>query len=242
VLTARSDDGYARERACIRSGGLRGEELLAWLAAHAPAERDTAIEHLLGIAHRPVAKDRLDADLIDYIPSGIAPIVRVVLDVPVAPEDVFVDLGAGLGKVAMVVHLLSGARTRGIELQADLVAGARTSAADLGLPHVSFELSDARDADLSDATVVFLYLPFTGATLSTVMQRLRAVAERRAIVLCTLGLDLRGFDWLTVRQTQEFWLSIYDSRFPGAVPRPLHKFAPLGSVGEAVASERASSP
>jgi hypothetical protein len=241
VLAARSEGRYPRERARIREGGLRGAELLAWLAARAPAQRDLALEQLLGIASRPLVKATLDADLVDYIPSGIAPIVRAVLDVPIVADDVFVDLGAGLGKVAMAVNLLSGARAHGVELQPELVTRALAGAADLGLDSVSFQQSDARDADLSRATVVFLYLPFTGATLAAVMARLSAVARRRALVVCTLGLDLRAFDWLTPRETQEFWLSIHDSRCPGAAPRPRSPAVSLGPWADAVASESATS-
>jgi precorrin-6B methylase 2 len=160
--------------------------------------------------------------------------------VPVSAEDVFVDLGAGLGKVAMAVHLLSGARTRGVELQPELVERARTRAADLGLEGVSLEHADARTADLSDATVIFLYLAFTGATLATVMRRLEAVAQRRALVVCALGVDLRAYPWLRARETQDFWLSVYDSQCPGAAPRPLREAASLGRAADDVASERAS--
>lgn len=234
---------YASARARIRDGGLRGAELLAWLAAHPPEQRDAAAEGLLGIAHRPPSRAPLGADLVDYIPSGVAPVVRAVLDAPVTPDDVFVDLGAGLGKVAMLVHLLSGARARAIELQPELVAAGRAAAADLGLDGVSFHESDARDADLSDATIVYLYLPFTGAPLAAVMQRLQAIARRRALVVCTLGLDLRAYDeWLAPRATEEFWLSLYDSRFPGAAPRSPRRPAPLGPAAEDIAAERATPP
>ena len=54
--------------------------------------------------------------------------------------------GAGLGKAAMAVHLLTGARARGIELQPELVAAARAQARELGLDGVSFVETDALDA------------------------------------------------------------------------------------------------
>ena len=135
---------------------------------------------------------------------------------PIAAGDVFVDLGAGLGKVVMAVHLLTGARARGVEVQPALVAEARARAAELALDGVEFVPGDALTADLDDATVVFLYLPFTGAVLEGVLRRLEAVARRRQLVLCALGLDLRGVDWIAERPTEEFWLSIYDSRIEGA--------------------------
>jgi hypothetical protein len=224
-----------RER--VRRGGLRGAELLAWLGEHAIPARDPAIEALFGIA-RPPATPALGEHRMPYMPSAIAPIVRAVLDVPITARDVFVDLGAGLGKAAMAVHLLTGARARGIELQPALVTAARAQARELGLDGVSFVESDALDADLDDATVVFLYLPFTGDVLAGVLRRIEAVARRRQLVLCSLGLDLRGADWFVERPTEEFWLSIYDTRIAGAEPRPASAPSPLGALGEAIASER----
>jgi hypothetical protein len=221
-----------RER--LRSGGLRGNELLAWLRGYPPAERDEAFERLLGIVHAEAPKPPGD-DRMPYMPSALAPIVRTVLDVPITGDDVFVDLGAGLGKATMAVHLLTGARARGIEVQADLVAEGGARARDLGLHDVSFVEADALDADLTDATVIFLYLPFTGDVLAGVMRRIEAVARRRDLVLCALGLDLRGFDWIAERPGDEFWLSLYDTRIPGAAPRPARAASPLAAAGEAVA-------
>jgi hypothetical protein len=223
----------ARRR--VKAGGLRGLELSAWLAAHPPPDRDGAFETLLGLApsrfQAPIGPDRMG-----YMPSAIAPVVRTVLDVPIAADDVFVDLGAGLGKVVMAVHLLTGARCRGVDLQADLVEQARVGAAGLAMGGVSFDHADAIDADLGDATVVFLYLPFTGAVLAKVMERLHVVAAKRAIVVCTLGLDLRGQPWLIERPTNEFWLSIYDTRVAGASPRLTSPAALAGPAAQAVAA------
>jgi hypothetical protein len=226
----------ARDR--VRRGGLRGAELLAWLQAHPPGDRDAAIERLLGIERPPAALGEAPGDdRMPYMPSAIAPVVRAVLDVPITEHDVFVDLGAGLGKAAMAVHLLTGAPARGVELQAVLASEANAQARELALGAVSFAQGDALEADLADATVVFLYLPFTGDVLAGVLRRLEAVARRRQLVLCALGLDLH-VDWITARPTDEFWLTIYDSHIAGAEPRPARAALPFGSLGEAIARER----
>jgi hypothetical protein len=236
--TFRQELPYVEGRERIRRGGLRGEELLAWLAAVAPSQRERAIEQLLGIDDYPPAPTPPGAELIGYTPSGVGSIVRAVFDVPVRRGDVFVDLGAGLGKAAMVAHLLSGARVRGIELQPDLVARAGARADQLGLVNVSFVAADARVAGLEDGDVFFLYLPFTGAVLRAVLQRLHAVAARRDVVVCALGFDLPRTDWLKRRPTDAFWLSIYDSQREGQKPRPRHEAAPLSPLAEVVAFER----
>jgi hypothetical protein len=224
-------------RTRVRAGGLRGNELLSWLAGYPPEARDEALERVLGIRDLP-AQDPVGKDRMGYMPSAIAPIVRAVLDVPITPDDVLYDLGAGVGKILMAVNLLAGAPARGVELQTDLVAHGRTRATELGLHDVAFVEGDALEADLDDVTVVFLYLPFTGEVLAGVMRRLEAVARRRQLVICALGLELRGFDWIAERPTEEFWLSIYDTRISGATRRPQGDQAHLAAAGEAIARGR----
>jgi SAM-dependent methyltransferase len=232
------DSSYAADRERIRQGGLRGEQLLAWLADVCPRERDVAFERLLGIAGGSRQPSRLGDDLIGYIPSGVAPIVRAVFDVPITATDIFVDLGSGLGKVLVLVHLLTGAPAQGIELEPELIARARESSDELSLLGLSFFAGDARGAHLEDGTVFFLYLPFTGRALSAVLLRLRAVAERRDIVVCTLGFDLTNVEWLVPRTTDAFWLSIYDSRCPGAAPGEPRHPSPLSSLAQKIVFER----
>jgi SAM-dependent methyltransferase len=224
----------ARER--IRGGGLRGGELLAWLAGHHPRERDAAFERMLGIDGSGQAAT-LGGELVGYNPSGVAPIVRAVIEAPIGAEDVFVDLGSGLGKVTALVHLLTGARACGVELQPALASEARARAADLALD-LSYVAEDARLAELAQGTVFFLYLPFTGATLAAVIERLRLEAGKRPIVVCALGLDLGGVSWLRPRGIDSFWLEIYDSRCPGVPARPAGR-SPLPAWAADIADERA---
>jgi SAM-dependent methyltransferase len=193
-------------------------EFLAWLAAVRPEERDRAIDARFGLEADAPSSAPPGDDLIGYHPSGVAPIVRALLEVPVAPDDVFVDLGAGLGKVVLLAALLTGAAARGIELQPALVVRAREAASRLGLA-VRFDHGDVREADLGDGTVFFLYLPFTGGALAVVLDRLRVIAAKRQIVVCALGVDLDRTSWLARRSLADFWLALYDSTVSGAAPR-----------------------
>jgi SAM-dependent methyltransferase len=217
---------------------MHAPALLAWLASLPPGERDRAVEEYLGI-RAPASPAPPGDHLVGYHPGGVAPILRMLIEVPVVADDVLVDLGAGLGKVTVLAALLTGATARGIELQPALVERAREAAARRGV-EVCFDRGDARQTDLDEGTVFFLYLPFTGHVLAEVMRRLHAVALRRAIVVCALGLDLdREAPWLARRPLDSFWLTLYDSVVPGVLPRPRRERSPLlGDAAEDIAFER----
>src|SRR5580704_14128731 len=104
---------------------MRGADLLAWLASVPPSRRDAAVEERLGLVVPSRPSSPPGDYLIGYHASGVAPIVRMLIEVPVVTTDVLVDLGAGLGKVAFLTRLFTGATVRGIELQPALVDRAR---------------------------------------------------------------------------------------------------------------------
>jgi SAM-dependent methyltransferase len=218
---------------------MRGPALLAWLASIPPSERDAAVEAHLGIVPAPAPTPPGD-HLVGYHASGIAPIVRMLSEVPVTAEDVVIDIGAGMGKVALLTRLLTGATARGIEVQPALVNKAREAAVRGGVDGVRFVEGDARHADLDDGTVFFLYAPFTGPVLTEVVRRLGAVASRRAIVVCSLGIDVdRVAPWLARRPIESFWLTIYDSVHPGVPLRgPRDRSPMLGREADVVAFDR----
>jgi hypothetical protein len=218
---------------------MRAAALLAWLASLPPSERDAAVEEHLGLAAPAPPSSPPGEDLIGYHASGVAPIVRMLIEVPVVADDVLVDLGAGLGKVVVLTRLLTGATARGVELQPGLVERAREAAARHGVD-VSFTQGDARQVDLDGGTVFFLYLPFTGPALADVLRRLRTVASRRAIIVCSLGVDLdREAPWLVRRPIDSFWLTIYDSAVTDILPRSPRERSPdlLGPDAARIAFE-----
>jgi hypothetical protein len=216
---------------------MRCSGLLDWIGSLPVGDRDAALEERLGIAAPRPSSDAPGEHLIGYHASGVSAIVRALLEVPVTEEDVLVDLGSGLGKVVLLARLLTGATARGIELQPGLVDRAREAAARAGV-EVRFARGDVRDADIGDGSVFFLYAPFTGPVLTDVVRRLHDVARRRAIVVCTLGIDLeRDAPWLVRRPVDSFWLAVYDGALPG-VPARAPRQAALGRAAEAIAFER----
>lgn len=76
------------------------------------------------------------------------------------PDDMIVDLGCGDGRIVVDAAVTLGCRGRGVEHDADLAVRARRRAVTAGVAdRVSIDRGDARTADISGATVVFVFLP-----------------------------------------------------------------------------------
>jgi len=88
------------------------------------------------------------------------PVVDRMLEVAgVSEDDVVYDLGSGDGRIPITAARDYGARGVGIEIKPDLVKRARENAQDAGVgDRVEFREGDLFEADISDATVVTLYL------------------------------------------------------------------------------------
>jgi hypothetical protein len=135
------------------------------------------------------AEDHVEArfENVFYQPTPARHVFALIASGAISSDDVFVDLGSGLGHGAMLVSICTGARCVGVELEPAFVAAARECAQRLGLRRVTFVEQDAREADFSRGTVFYLYTPFTGSILRKVMASLRAEAARRAIKVCAFG-------------------------------------------------------
>lgn len=129
----------------------------------------------------------LEADMVFYQPTPVRHVFDLVERAGITGDDVFVDLGSGLGHVPMLVSLLTGAHCIGVEREPVYADLASRSAASLRLDKVSFEAQDVRAADFSLGTAFYLYTPFTGAILRGVLDALHREAERRAIQVITFG-------------------------------------------------------
>ena len=91
----------------------------------------------------------------------------------VTSADVVFDLGSGDGRIVILAAQKYGARAVGIEISPRLVGIARQVAKEGEIEHrVSFELGDLFEADISQATVVTLYLsPTVNAKLEPKLRK-----------------------------------------------------------------------
>jgi hypothetical protein len=129
----------------------------------------------------------LSAEMVGYQPTPARHIFDLIARTALAEGDALVDLGSGLGHVALLASICTGASSIGIELEAAYVDCARQSTQTLNLNNVMFIQQDARAADLSSGTVFYLYTPFVGTILRAVLDSLRKEAAGREIRVCTFG-------------------------------------------------------
>ena len=189
---------------------LGGRQLEQLLMSIPYKDRDVFVDELLGFDAPPADVRDLPRGAVPYLPSGVEEILAMVREAPILPHDEFVDLGSGVGRVVILAHLLSRARSSGIEIQGPLVDLAEMRGAELGLSEVSFLHANAAETDL-DGSIFFLYAPFNGDMLARALRRIEQVAQRRPIIVCTVGLELSHVRWLSSRPSTCVSLNLYDS-------------------------------
>ena len=77
----------------------------------------------------------------------------------VGPDDVVYDLGCGDGRIVIAAALRYGARGVGVDIDPERIQEAEENARQAGVSdRVTFRVQDALETDVSEATVVALYL------------------------------------------------------------------------------------
>ena len=179
---------------------------------------DALVQGLMRAAQEPEPLQTLERDMVHYEPTPARVVLDLIDQVSLTADDVFYDLGAGLGHVAILVRLLTDATAKGVEIEAAYCRHARCCAEELGLSNAYFINCDARDVDYADGSVFFMYTPFTGAVLETVLAALAAQARRRPITVCSHGactFDIAQQSWLRLRHpeaNQAHALAVFESR------------------------------
>jgi SAM-dependent methyltransferase len=165
-----------------------------------------ALDTLFAGLLKPSVEDisvALAPEMVAYQPTPVRQVLALIDAAKIGPGDLFYDLGSGLGQVAILVALLTGARSKGIEIEPAYELSAQRSARSLGLTGIEFTRGDARQASLEGGSVYFLYSPFRGALLRQVSERLKRQAAQRPIRLCSLGpctAELRAAGWRGSRE------------------------------------------
>ncbi len=203
----------AEARASVQEGLHVPAAFRAALLDVPPAHRDAWFDMVMGLGELHDDGPELPRGCVPYLPCSVNTLVRVVDKAPVGPHDVFVDIGSGVGRAAILVHLLTGASAIGIEVQPALVDEARRLAARLFLSRVPTVQGDAAQLARSMATgsVFFLYCPFGGERLERLLDDLEPFARTRDLKVCSVDLPLPARAWLAPEPGHEGDLTIYRS-------------------------------
>ena len=188
------------------------QNLRAWLQAYTdymPQEwghphygyenLDFLLDEILLPFPRPEASLQRKLGMVRYESTPASVILELTERIIFSENDIFYDLGSGLGKVPTLVHLLSGVSCLGVEYQPDFCTYAAQQAHGLDLKGINYINADARHVDFSEATVFFLFNPFGGDIFTTVLERLRLEAQKRELWICSYGSSsqpLSEFLWL----------------------------------------------
>jgi hypothetical protein len=106
-----------------------------------------------------LAQDKAPIDAGPYVPSPDSAVSAMLREAQVGPDDFVIDLGSGDGRIVRTAALVFGARGLGVEIQGDLVALSNELAKKEGIAgRVKFVKQDLFETDLSQATVVTMYL------------------------------------------------------------------------------------
>lgn len=201
-----------RRMLCVRDADTHDAFSRA-LASVPFRERDAWVDEVLALGEPPDDVADLPQGAVPYVPCGVDAIVHAVREAPVAKGDVFADLGAGLGRVALLAHLLTGTRAIGVELQAHLVERGRRAVAELTLlDDVTLVVGDAADVQLPQANVFFIYASFSPTVQRAVLRALEQRASTQSFVLCAVGFEVRDQSWLSPRVSSNPELMFYDAR------------------------------
>ena len=112
-------------------------------------------------------------NLAPYVPSPPDVVDRMLAFAKVGPKDVVYDLGCGDGRIVIAAAKKYGARGVGVDIDPERINESIANARKAGVERlVSFRLQDAMKTDVSEATVVALYLlSFANVQLRPILQK-----------------------------------------------------------------------
>lgn len=98
-------------------------------------------------------------ETIPFVPSPPHVVSKMIEVAEIKKGDILYDMGSGDGRIVIEAAKKYGIRGVGIDLNAELVEKARQNAKDEGVSHlVEFRAQDGLTVDISEATVVTLYM------------------------------------------------------------------------------------
>jgi len=110
---------------------------------------------LILVTHRV----NLAQETIPFVPSPMHVVHKMIEVAEIQKGDILYDMGSGDGRIVIEAAKKFGIKGVGIDLNPELVAKARENAEKEGVSHlVEFRAQDGLTVDISEATVVMLYM------------------------------------------------------------------------------------
>lgn len=148
---------------------------------------DVFINRLCSDQQIPDQTKALEPEMVFYQKTPARIVFELAEKISFREQDVFYDLGSGLGQVAILINLLTGVKAVGIEFEPAFCDYASNCAEALNLTDVTFINTDARQADYTKGTVFFMYTPFGGEILRKVLELLHKACLLKKITVVTYG-------------------------------------------------------
>jgi precorrin-6B methylase 2 len=148
-------------------------------------------------------------DMESYSVTFYGRLQKAVKYLKLTPDDVFVDLGCGKGRVVFFIATHTLKKVIGVELDKGLFINAQKNLTNLKVKRtpVTFFNTDAAKFDLSEASIIYMFNPFGYKTVEKTMQNLKKSLDEtprkiRIVYYAPTHKDLLDSqDWL-VREGQ----------------------------------------
>lgn len=172
---------------CMNS--VRSNGLLTTIMRYRVRVRARVYEHYLGIQSEQIISLKEigleDDERREYYPTGFDDFRRMrKFLLPETSDEVFIDYGAGLGRVLVLAGMLPFKRVIGIELSPELAVRARANLSRckerLKCKNIEILSIDATRFEVpTDATTFYFNNPFAGTILTKVLDNIRHSHRKR---------------------------------------------------------------
>lgn len=148
-----------------------------------------------------------------YMPTPYHVIEGMLGQLQFGPDDVFVDLGCGKGRVVLAVAEKKLKKVIGIEARKDMFDIAMENLKKVKINNTPVEIvnADVVTFDMREGTIFFMFNPFGMNTQKRVMENIRdslSVNPRQVRVICYAAPDISRIDGC------DKWL-VQEKRLPG---------------------------
>lgn len=177
-------------------------------------DRDVWVDRVFGLDAHAEDGPELPRGCAPYLPCPVDAVLALVDEAAINSTDVFVDVGSGIGRVGLLVRVLTGAGVIGIEVQSSLVALSRGYAQDLKVERFAVVCGDASEwvRYVPLGSVFFFYCPFSGLRLHRVLDELEGLAQMRPLRLCGVNTSFPRRPWLAATRSRRGDLLVCHTR------------------------------